>query len=134
MYRWAKGSGAVHSSSIQEGHELLYGGEAAGFVVTMPDGKSLYHAGDTAVFSSMSLIGEIYSPEVALLPIGSHYVMGPREAAHACRLLGCKRVIPMHYGSFPVLTGTPEEFVREIEELGLSVEVEVLQPGESCSL
>ncbi len=125
---------AVHSSSIQEGHELVYGGEAAGFVVTLPGGKSLYHAGDTAIFSGMSLIGEIYSPDVALLPIGSHYVMGPREAAHACRLLGCKRVIPMHYGSFPVLTGTPEDFVREIEGLGLSVEVEVLQPGESCSL
>ncbi len=125
---------ARHSSSIQEGSELAYGGEAAGFVVKMPDGKSIYHAGDTGIFSEMALIGEIYRPDVALLPIGSHYVMDPREAAYACRLLGCSRVIPMHYGSFPVLTGTPEEFEREVKALGLSCRVEVLQPGESCQV
>jgi len=125
---------AYHSSSIQEGHEIFYGGEAAGFVVTMPDGKSIYHAGDTGLFSEMSLIGELYSPDIALLPIGNHYVMGPREAAYACKLLGCPKVIPMHYGSFPVLTGTPQAFREEIERLGLSVEVTVLAPGESCEL
>ncbi len=125
---------ARHSSSIQEGNELRYGGEAAGFVVTLPDGKAVYHAGDTGLFSEMALIGQIYQPDLALLPIGSHYVMDPREAAHACRLLKCPRVVPMHYGSFPVLTGTPEAFQRELEELKVECEVVVLQPGESCQL
>ncbi|MFL6464650.1 MAG: metal-dependent hydrolase, partial [Bryobacteraceae bacterium] len=99
---------ALHSSSIKDGDNLLYGGEAAGYVLTLPDGRRAYFAGDTALFGDMALIGELYRPELAFLPIGDHFTMDPHQAAHAARLLKVKRVIPMHYGTFPVLTGTPE--------------------------
>lgn len=125
---------ALHSSSIQEGHEVRYGGDAAGFVVRLEDGFTLYHAGDTALFGDMRLIGELYGPQLAMLPIGSHYVMGPREAAYAARLLGSKRVIPMHYGSFPVLTGTVEEFERELGILDVDTVLVTLSAGESVDL
>ncbi len=121
---------AMHSSSIQEGNEIIYGGDAAGFVLTLEDGTIIYHAGDTGLFGDMALIGELYTPHVAILPIGNHYVMGPREAAHATRLIGPKVVIPMHYGSFPVLTGTVDEFRKELATLGVEVEVAELSPGE----
>lgn len=119
---------AVHSSSFPDG---TYGGEACGFVVEMEDGRKLYHAGDTGLFYDLALIGELYQPEVVCLPIGSHYVMGPREAAKACELLRPKVVIPMHYGTFPLLTGTPEAFREELSARGLSVVVRDLKPGES---
>jgi len=125
---------AVHSSSIQEGQEILYGGEAAGFVVRLDDGMTVYHAGDTALFGDMALIGDIYRPEVAMLPIGSHYVMGPREAALAAGFLKVGRVVPMHYGSFPALTGTVEEFREELARAGGDARLVVLQPGESVDL
>lgn len=119
---------ALHSSSFPDGS---YGGEACGFVVRLEDGRSFYHAGDTGLFQDMALIGELYAPEVVFLPIGSHYVMGPREAARACELLKPRLVIPMHYGTFPLLTGTPEELERELSSRGLSLEVRALSPGES---
>ncbi len=122
---------AVHSSSIQEGNEILYGGEAAGFIIRLEDGFTIYHAGDTALFGDMVLIGTLYSPDIALLPIGSHYVMGPKEAAYAAKLLNVPKVVPMHYGSFPVLTGTVEDFVREIDEMGLKTDIVILEPGET---
>jgi L-ascorbate metabolism protein UlaG (beta-lactamase superfamily) len=120
---------AIHSNSLQDGNELLYGGEPAGYVVRLPGGFSLYHAGDTCAFSDMKLIAELYQPELACLPIGDHYTMGPREAAAAIRFLGAHHVIPMHYGTFPVLTGTPaalREAARDIREL----EIHVMQPGD----
>ena len=98
---------ALHSSSIQEEDSLIYGGDPAGFVVRLEDGRAFYHAGDTGLFYDLKLIGELYRPEVAFLPIGDHYVMGPREAAKACELLRPRVVIPMHCGTFPLLTGTP---------------------------
>ncbi|OAQ21628.1 metal-dependent hydrolase [Thermosulfurimonas dismutans] len=119
---------AVHSSSFQDGS---YGGDACGFIVEMEDGRTLYHAGDTGLFYDLVLIRELYRPEVVLLPIGSHYVMGPREAAKACELLKPKVVIPMHYGTFPLLTGTPEALEKALSEAGLEVLVKVLSPGES---
>ncbi|RUM86875.1 MAG: metal-dependent hydrolase [Thermodesulfatator sp.] len=122
---------AFHSSSFPDG---TYGGEPCGFVIEMEDGRRLYHAGDTGLFAEMTFIGELYPPEVALLPIGSHYVMSPREAAKACELLQPKVVIPMHYGTFPVLYGTPEDLERELAARGLSVEVKVLSPGETVRL
>ncbi len=125
---------AIHSSSIQEGGSLLYGGEAAGFVVRLEDGLTIYHAGDTALFGDMVLIGTLYNPEIAMLPIGSHYVMGPKEAAYAAKLLNVPRVIPMHYGSFPVLTGTVEDFSHEIDEMGLKTEIRALAPGETLTI
>jgi L-ascorbate metabolism protein UlaG (beta-lactamase superfamily) len=100
---------ALHSSSLSDGDNSLYGGEAAGFLLTLPDGRRAYFAGDTCVFSDMSLIAEIYQPELALLPIGGFYTMDPLQASYAARLLKVKRVIPMHYGTFPALTGTPKE-------------------------
>ncbi len=101
---------AQHSSVIiEDDGRLVYGGEAAGYVVQPPDGRSFYHAGDTCVFSDMQLIRELYQPELAMLPIGDLFTMDPREAALACRFLQPSKVIPIHYGTFPVLTGTPEQ-------------------------
>ncbi len=100
---------AIHSCGIQDGDQILYGGEAAGYVIHLPDGRAMYFSGDTTVFSDMQLIEKLYHPELAFLPIGDFYTMGPREAALACRLLSAKKVIPMHWGTFPALTGRPEE-------------------------
>jgi L-ascorbate metabolism protein UlaG (beta-lactamase superfamily) len=107
---------AIHSCGIQDGDQILYGGEAAGYVLHLPDKRKLYFAGDTAVFSDMQLIEKLYQPELAFLPIGDFYTMGPREAALACRLLNVKKVIPMHFGSFPALTGNPGELARELKD------------------
>lgn len=121
---------AFHSNSIEENGQRIYAGEAGGYVVKLPGGVSVYHAGDTAVFGDMKLIGEIYKPDVACLPIGDIYTMGPREAAYAIRLLGVKHVIPMHYATFPVLTGTPEELRNEAKDIR-GLEIHALKPGES---
>jgi L-ascorbate metabolism protein UlaG (beta-lactamase superfamily) len=118
---------AFHSSSAGDG---TYLGEAAGIVVELEDGKKLYFAGDTCVFGDMQLIGRIYSPDVAVLPIGGHFTMDPREAAVACELLGVKRVVPCHYGTFPLLAGTPDE----LKQLAPNVEVHAIAPGESVAL
>ncbi len=122
---------ATHSSSIQEGDNLIPGGDPAGFVIKMENGFKIYHTGDTGVFVGMQMIGELYKPDLVLLPIGSHYTMGPEEAAYACKLLKPKFVIPMHYGTFPVLTGTPEEFKKLIDP-SLNIDVIVLKPGEEA--
>jgi L-ascorbate metabolism protein UlaG (beta-lactamase superfamily) len=100
---------AIHSCGILDGDRILYGGEAAGYVLGFPDGRSLYFAGDTNVFSDMQLIEKLYHPELAFLPIGDHFTMSPREAALACRLLTPRKVVPMHFGTFPLLTGTPDQ-------------------------
>ena len=118
---------AFHSSAADDG---TYVGEAAGLVVTLEDGRAIYFAGDTCVFSDMQLIGRIYSPELAVLPIGGHFTMDPREAGVACELLGVKRVVPCHYGTFPLLPGTPDE----LEQYASGVEVHAIQPGESLTL
>jgi L-ascorbate metabolism protein UlaG (beta-lactamase superfamily) len=120
---------AVHSSAVDEGGKLLAAGDPGGFVIRFPNGFTAYHAGDTAVFKDMELIRELYQPELAMLPIGSHYVMNPAEAALACKLLKPKWVIPMHYATFPVLTGTPEE-LRDLIK-GEGIEVIALKPGET---
>jgi L-ascorbate metabolism protein UlaG (beta-lactamase superfamily) len=103
---------AVHSAGIDGEKNVVCGGEAAGFVLTFEDGSTAYHAGDTALFGDMKLIGELYGPRVVFLPIGDLFTMGPREAALACRVLKPKAIIAMHYGTFPVLTGTPAELQR----------------------
>jgi L-ascorbate metabolism protein UlaG (beta-lactamase superfamily) len=121
---------ALHSNSIDENGQRIYGGEAGGYIVKLPGGVSIYHAGDTAVFGDMKLIGEIYKPDLACLPIGDVFTMGPREAAMAIRLLGVKHVIPMHYATFPLLTGTPEGFRAEAKDIG-GLEIHALKPGES---
>jgi L-ascorbate metabolism protein UlaG (beta-lactamase superfamily) len=121
---------AFHSNSIEEKGKLIYGGEPGGFIVRMPGGFTIYHAGDTTVFGDMKLIGEIYQPDLAFLPIGDHYTMGPREAAVAIRLLGVKHVIPMHYGTFPQLVGTPEALHSKTKDIA-GLEIHAIQPGES---
>jgi L-ascorbate metabolism protein UlaG (beta-lactamase superfamily) len=112
---------AVHSCGILDDGQILYGGEAAGFVIRVPDGRSVYFAGDTNVFSDMALIAELYTPELAVLPIGDLFTMSPREAALACRLLRAKTVIPMHFGTFPPLTGQPAELAERIQDLDTEV-------------
>jgi L-ascorbate metabolism protein UlaG (beta-lactamase superfamily) len=118
---------ADHSCGIQDGDELIYGGEACGYVVEFSNGVKIYHAGDTNVFGDMHIIRELYAPEIAMIPIGDHYTMSPREAAYACKLLQPKTVIPMHFGTFPVLTGSP----AELRKLVTGMEVLEMQPGQT---
>jgi L-ascorbate metabolism protein UlaG (beta-lactamase superfamily) len=118
---------AKHSSSCEDG---TYAGEAAGLVLELDDGTKVYFAGDTCVFGDMQLIGRIYGPDVAVLPIGGHYTMDPREAAVALELLEVKRCVPCHYGTFPILAGTPDE----LRKLAPNVEVLSPAPGESVEL
>lgn len=120
---------ARHSSGIQEDGQMIYAGEPCGYVLEFENGIKIYHSGDTAVFSDMRLIHELYHPDVALLPIGDHFTMGPREAACAVSLLRPKTVVPMHFGTFPLLTGTADEFKKQCEDLG--VEVVVMKPGQT---
>jgi L-ascorbate metabolism protein UlaG (beta-lactamase superfamily) len=116
------------------GETTLYLGDPAGFVVEVENGFRFYHAGDTAVFGDMRLIGELHRPELAILPIGGHYTMGPREAALAVELLGVKHVIPVHYGTFPILAGTPDQLRSELAARGLGdVEVHAPEPGGSVA-
>lgn len=121
---------ASHSSGIFEGDQIIYAGDPIGFVIKFENGFTLYHAGDTGVFGDMKIIGEIYQPELSMLPIGSHFTMGPREAAYAAKLIGSRYVIPMHYGSSPLLTGTVEDFLKWMKEVP-QTKVLVLKPGET---
>jgi L-ascorbate metabolism protein UlaG (beta-lactamase superfamily) len=120
---------AVHSSSVMEGDGIVYLGEPTGFVVRLEDKRAFYFAGDTALFGDMRLIADEHAPEIAFLPIGDHYTMGPDAAARACKLLLIRQVVPMHYGTFPILTGTPERLKELVEP---SVQVLVLKPGETA--
>jgi L-ascorbate metabolism protein UlaG (beta-lactamase superfamily) len=122
---------AIHSSSVVENDSTVYLGEPAGFVVQMEDGRSFYFAGDTALFGDMRLIAEMYAPEIAFLPIGDHFTMDPGAAARAARMLGVRQVVPMHYGTFPVLTGTPDQLKKHVDPHG--IDVLVLKPGETAS-
>lgn len=119
---------ADHSSGISTEDGIVYGGEPGGYVVTLENGMSLYHAGDTNVFGDMQHIRALYAPDVCLLPIGGHFTMGPKEAAFAVRLLGPKVVIPMHYGTFDVLSGSPDALRDLLADD--PVEVHVLTPGD----
>jgi L-ascorbate metabolism protein UlaG (beta-lactamase superfamily) len=111
---------AKHSSGVREENETHYVGIAAGYVLSVAGGPVLYHAGDTAVFGDMKLIGDLYRPEVAMLPIGGHFTMGPREAALAIGLLGAKTILPIHFGTVPQLKGSPEE-LAELADAGVQV-------------
>jgi len=117
---------AFHTGSAPDGS---YGGEPSGFVVTTEDDKRIYFAGDTCVFGDMQLIGRIYEPDVAVIPIGDHYTMGPKEASVAIDLLGVKRVVPCHWGTFGLLTGTPDQL-----DVPADVTVERLEPGGSIAV
>ena len=119
---------AKHSSGARDKDGTHYVGIAAGYVLTPQNGPVLYNAGDTAVFGDMRLLSEIYHPEVAMLPIGGHFTMGPKEAALAAKLLGAKTILPLHWGTFPPLTGTPAELASLVEA---NVQVVQWSPGES---
>lgn len=118
---------AKHSAAAADEKGSHYVGVATGFVLAVDGGPVLYHAGDTCVFGDMQLIHELYAPQVAMLPIGGHYTMGPKEAAVACRLLAPKTVLPIHWGTFPPLTGTPAALAALVEP---GVKVVRWQPGE----
>jgi len=121
---------AVHSCGILDGDQIVYGGEAAGYVLTFADNRVLYFAGDTNVFTDMQLIEQLYHPELAFLPIGDLFTMGPREAALACRMLKAAKVIPMHFGTFPPLAGRPHELAELIRDLP-DTQVWALDPGKT---
>ena len=121
---------AIHSNSIEDDGKFVYGGEPCGYVIRVPGGLTIYHAGDTCVFGDMKMIGELYAPELACLPIGDLYTMSPREAALAIRLLGVRHVVPMHYGTFPALTGTPAA-LRDLTGDIAGLEILALKPGET---
>src|ERR671926_861726 len=118
---------AFHSSSSDAGDYL---GESCGIVVEADNGTKLYFAGDTCVFGDMQLIGRIHAPDVAILPIGGHFTMDPRQAAVACELLGANRVVPCHYGTFPLLSGTPDDLRQQAP----GVEIQAIDPGETLTL
>ncbi len=123
---------ADHSCGISDGDAIIYGGVAAGYVIELENGATLYHAGDTGLFGDMQLIGELHHPSVVLLPIGDHFTMGPRDAAYACKFLKPQAVLPMHFGTFPLLTGTPQTLREELAKLGLQhIEIITMQPGQT---
>lgn len=122
---------ADHSCGIEDEGKVIYGGEACGYVIEFENGLKLYHAGDTNVFGDMHIIHELYEPEIALLPIGDLFTMGPREAAYAAKLLRPQVIVPMHFGTFPVLTGKPSDLAARVKEL--SIEVAELKPGITVS-
>jgi L-ascorbate metabolism protein UlaG (beta-lactamase superfamily) len=122
---------AVHSCGIQDDDgSIVYGGEACGYVMEFENGVRLYHAGDTAVFGDMALIRDLYVPDIACLPIGDHFTMSPKEASYACSLLRPKTVIPMHFGTFPMLTGKPSELKKLVADMG--IDMLELKPGQTA--
>jgi len=125
---------ADHSSGLLDetgqSARFIDGGVASGYCIASPEGFCFYHAGDTALFSDMRLIAELYRPSLGFLPIGDLFTMGPRGAAHACKFLELAQVVPIHFGTFPVLTGTVAAFLEEVAALGIDCEVVELAPGD----
>jgi len=123
---------AVHSSSVEDEGQIQCVGEAAGYLLELENGLKLYHAGDTDVFGDMALIRDLLAPDIALLPIGGGYTMGPQAAALATRFLGVTSVVPMHYGIFSACKGMPQELRSALDTLGLaSVEVIEMIPDQT---
>ena len=121
---------ATHSSGILDGEQMIYGGNPGGYVVRTPEGYTFFHMGDTDVYSDLRLVAEIHQPDLVFLPIGDNYTMGPKGAAHTCLLMGLKTVIPIHWGTFPILTGTPDALQSELTARGSDTEVVALEPGQ----
>ena len=124
---------AEHSSTYDDGGTLVSLGEAVGYVLRMENGFTIYHTGDTAVTYDMLIVGDLYQPDLTILPIGDWFTMDPRQAAYALKLIRSKYAIPGHYGTFPLLTGTPEALRQHCQEFGVNVEVIALRPGESAT-
>lgn len=128
---------ADHSSGISTAmndQPNVEGGEAVGLILRDPSGDVVYVAGDTNVFGDMRLIRELYAPELGFLPIDGNYNMGPREAAYAVELLGLQRVVPIHFGTFPILKGTPEDFRQALQGRTVNTDLVVIDPGQSVPL
>ena len=124
---------AQHSSSFVSDEGVpIYLGDPVGYVLRFEDGTCVYHTGDTCVFGDMRIFGELYRPDVAVLPIGDHFTMGPRQAAYAAKLIGAPKVIPSHFGTFPLLHGTPDELRAELGDA--QIEVIALEPGGSAQI
>ncbi len=119
---------ADHSCGILDDGKIIYGGDPCGYVIEFDNGYKIYHAGDTNVFGDMQIINELYKPDLCMLPIGDHFTMGVREAAYACKLLEAKKVMPMHFGTFPLLHGRPKQ-LRELTTGIKGLEVYDLEPG-----
>ena len=122
---------AKHSSSIVDDGQIIYCGNPGGFIIQIENGPTLYHAGDTSLFSDMKLIAELYAPEFGMLPIGDNFTMGPKAAAMAAKYLLLKSVLPVHFATFPALTGTPDELAKWLE--GDPIEVVRVKPGEAIT-
>lgn len=122
---------ADHSSGFLHEGRSVYGGTASGYVVRLADGFTFYHSGDTALFSDMRLLGELYQPRLAFLPIGDLYTMDPEQAAHAAKLVGCRWLVPIHWGTFDALRGKPAELREHLAAIGATTEVVELAPGAS---
>lgn len=120
---------ALHTSSFSQDDGPI-GDHATGYMVTLDSGYTFYHAGDTTVFMDMQLFADDYRPALAFLPIGDHFTMNPRQAARACRFLQVRQVIPIHWGTFPLLTGTPAALKEELANHGVNTEMIALNPGE----
>ena len=120
---------ADHSCGITDGDQIVYGGEACGYVIEFSNHVKIYHAGDTNVFGDMAIIRDLYSPDIAMLPIGDYFTMSPREAGYAANLLKPKTIIPMHFGTFPILTGKP----NTLRDLVKGIEIVEMQPGQTVS-
>ena len=127
---------AHHGSGVsaEDRVGLRYGGSPGGFVITIRSGPTIYHTGDTDLFSDMALVSRFQKIDVMLVCIGDHYTMGPARAAEAVKLVDPREVIPMHYGTFPFLTGTPEAFGRELEKRKLKAQLRVMKIGETIQL
>lgn len=124
---------ALHSSShTDDAGNIVYLGQPCGYVLEFRDGTVVYDTGDTCVFGDMRIIGELYHPDVAILPIGGWFTMDPRQAAYAARLIGAPRVIPQHFGTFPILAGTPAELQQQL--MSHNIEVVALEPGGSTTV
>ena len=124
---------AEHSSTVSFGGKVHSGGEPVGYIIELEDGYKIYHSGDTGVFGDMKMIGEYYKPDLALVCIGGWFTMGPVEAAYGMKhLMKPKMVMPMHYGTFPPLKGTPAEFIKALGDA--PIKVKVMQPGDSMKL
>jgi L-ascorbate metabolism protein UlaG (beta-lactamase superfamily) len=123
---------AQHSSSHNQDGLPIYLGDPVGYVLRFEDGTCIYHTGDTCVFGDMRIYGELYHPHAAVMPIGDFFTMGPQQAAYAARLIGARKVIPGHYGTFPLLHGTPEQLRSELA--GDDIEVIALDPGGSTEI
>ncbi len=121
---------ASHTSSLTEENQVIYIGEAAGYVIRFENGFAVYHAGDTSVSSDMKIIADLYKPNLAMLPIGSLYTMDPVEAAYATKLIHPQYVVPLHYGTWPLLPGTPEEFSRLLKDQ-VDVRLLIMKPGDT---